>query len=327
MRASDRFVERSLLLLALSSLGILGSITFFILREGAPLIYHAGLANFFSTDWHPTAGRYGITLMIVGSALVTAGALVLGVPLGVACAIVLGEMAPARARHFLKPTIEILAGIPSVVYGFMGIVVVLPFIRQHLGGPGASGLAAAVILGVMILPTIIAISLDALQAVPQSYREGSLAMGATQWQTIWRVVLPGARSGVVAAVILGMGRALGETMAVVMVAGNAVQLPHSPLDPLRTLTANLALEMGYAAGDHRSALFATGIVLFLAIVVLNAAAGLARTRPRRPRARHGFSAVGAGHLAPEPGAPALDAALLASPAASDRPPLPVRGSP
>jgi phosphate transport system permease protein len=321
VRAPDKLVERGLLLLALSSLGILASITFFILREGAPLVYDVGLGNFFSTDWHPTAGRYGISLMIVGSALVTAGALALGVPLGVACAIVLGEMAPARARQFLKPTIEILAGIPSVVYGFMGIVVVLPFIRQHLGGPGASGLAAAVILGVMILPTIIAISLDALQAVPQSYREGSLAMGATQWQTIWRVVLPGARSGIVAAVILGMGRALGETMAVVMVAGNAVQMPHSPLDPVRTLTANLALEMGYAAGDHRSALFATGIVLFLAIVVLNAVAGLARTRPRKPRARHRLAAV-----EPAPAAPHL-VGPAPLPPARERAPSPSRGSP
>lgn len=283
MRAPDKLVERALALLALSSIAILASITLFILREGAPLVYQVGLANFLSTDWHPSAGRYGITLMIVGSALVTAGALIFGVPLGVGCAIVLGEMAPARLRQVLKPAIEILAGIPSVVYGFMGIVLVLPFIRQHFGGPGASGLAAAVILGVMILPTIIAISLDALQAVPRSYREGSLAMGATEWQTIWRVVLPGARSGLVAAVILGMGRAVGETMAVVMVAGNAVQLPHSPLDPVRTLTANLALEMGYAAGDHRSALFATGIVLFLVIVVLNGAAGLARSRVRGSR--------------------------------------------
>ena len=189
MRTADKLVERGLLLLALSSVAILASITYFILREGAPLVYEVGLANFFSTDWHPTAGHYGITLMIAGSALVTVGALALGVPLGVACAIVLGEMAHPGARRVLKPAIEILAGIPSVVYGFMGIVVVLPFIRRHLGGPGASGLAAAVILGVMILPTIIAISLDALEAVPRSYREGSLAMGATQWQTIWRVVL------------------------------------------------------------------------------------------------------------------------------------------
>jgi phosphate ABC transporter permease protein PstC len=291
MRLPDKLVERGLMLLAFSSIAILASITFFILREGAPLIFEIGLANFFSTDWHPTGGSYGITLMIVGSAAVTAGALAFGVPLGIACAIVLGEMAPPRARQILKPAIEILAGIPSVVYGFMGIVLVLPFIRQHLGGPGASALAAAVILGVMILPTIIAISLDALQAVPRSYREGSLAMGATQWQTIWRVVLPGARSGLVAAVILGMGRAVGETMAVVMVAGNAVQLPHSPLDPVRTLTANLALEMGYASGDHRAALFATGIVLFLVIVVLNGLAGLARTRHHKPRTRRAPAAA------------------------------------
>ena len=297
MHLSDKVVERGLLLLALSSVAILASITFFIVREGAPLVYNVGLGNFFSTDWHPTAGRYGIALMIVGSTAVTVGALTFGVPLGIACAIVLGEMAPARARQFLKPAIETLAGIPSVVYGFMGIVLVLPFIRRHLGGPGASGLAAAVILGVMILPTIIAISLDALQAVPRSYREGSLAMGATQWQTIWRVVLPAARSGIVAAVILGMGRAVGETMAVVMVAGNAVQLPHSPLDPVRTLTANLALEMGYAAGDHRAALFATGIVLFAVIVVLNGLAGLARSRHNKRRVRRLVSAARPADLA------------------------------
>ena len=276
MRVADKLVEHGLRLLALSSVATLLAIAFFIVREGAPLIYHAGLQNFFSTDWRPLAQRYGIGAMIAGSMFVTGGALCIGVPLGVACAVVLGEMAPRSARLLLKPTIEILAGIPSVVYGFMGIAVLLPWIRQHLGGPGASGLAGAVILGVMILPTIIAISLDALRAVPASYREASLAMGATQWQTIWRVVLPAARSGIVAAVILGVGRAVGETMAVVMVTGNAVQLPHSPLAPLRTLTANLALEMAYAAGDHRAALFATALVLLLAIVILNTVAGLVR---------------------------------------------------
>jgi len=282
VRLPDKAVETSLLILALSSVCVLASITFFIFREGAPLVLKVGPANFFSTDWHPTSGHYGIALMIAGSIVVTAGALAIGVPLGLACAIVLAEMAPASARRILKPTVEMLAGIPSVVYGFMGIVVVLPWIRSHLGGPGASGLAGAVILGVMILPTIIAVSLDALQAVPRTFREGSLALGATQWQTIRRVVLPGARSGIVAAVILAMGRAVGETMAVVMVAGNAVQLPRSPLAPVRTLTANLALEMGYASGDHRAALFATGVVLFLVIVGLNALASLARGR----RGRH-----------------------------------------
>jgi phosphate transport system permease protein len=286
VRVADKLVEHGLRLLALSSVATLLAIAFFIVREGAPLIYDAGLRNFFSTDWRPLAQRYGIGAMIAGSMLVTGGALCIGVPLGVACAVVLGEMAPRSARLLLKPTIEILAGIPSVVYGFMGIAVLLPWIRQNLGGPGASGLAGAVILGVMILPTIIAISLDALRAVPASYREASLAMGATQWQTIWRVVLPAARSGIVAAVILGVGRAVGETMAVVMVTGNAVQLPHSPLDPLRTLTANLALEMAYAAGDHRAALFATAVVLLVAIVILNTVAGLVRGTHSWRRRRH-----------------------------------------
>jgi phosphate ABC transporter permease protein PstC len=264
----------------MSSVAILLLITVFIFREGSPLLVKIGLARFFSTEWHPTGGEYGIALMVVGSAVVTFGALLVGVPFGIACAIVLAEMAPARARAILKPAIEVLAGIPSVVYGFMGIVVLLPWIRAYLGGAGASALAGSVILGIMVLPTIIGISVDALQAVPRSYREGARALGATEWQTTWRVVLPAARSGIVAAVILGMGRAVGETMAVIMVAGNSVQMPHSPLDSVRTLTANIALEMGYAAGDHRAALFATGIVLFLIIMILNAGANLARGKIR-----------------------------------------------
>ncbi|MCK6545552.1 phosphate ABC transporter permease subunit PstC [Myxococcota bacterium] len=277
----DKVVERGLVAIAMSCVAILALITIFIFREGAPLLFKVGLGNFLGTDWSPETKSYGISLMIAGSVAVTAGALAIGVPLGIACAIVLAEMAPARVRGILKPAIEILAGIPSVVYGFIGIVALMPWIREHFGGPGASALAGSVILGIMILPTIIGISVDALQAVPRYYREGSLALGATQWQTIYRVVLPAARSGIVAAVILGMGRAIGETMAVIMVAGNSVQLPGSPLDSVRTLTANIALEMGYAAGDHRAALFATGIVLFLIIMVLNAIADLARGRARR----------------------------------------------
>jgi phosphate transport system permease protein len=281
----DRVVHRSLAVIAMSSIAILALITVFIFREGGPLLFKVGLANFLGAVWNPGASQYGIRLMIVGSAVVTFGALLIGVPFGIACAIVLAEMAPPRAATLLKPTIEILAGIPSVVYGFMGIVVLLPWIRTHLGGAGASALAGAVILGIMVLPTIIGISIDALQAVPRSYREGSLALGATEWQTTRQVVLPAARSGIVAAVILGMGRAVGETMAVIMVAGNSVQMPHSPLDSVRTLTANIALEMGYAAGDHRAALFATGIVLFAIIMVLNTIANLARGKQKRRAVR------------------------------------------
>lgn len=286
-------------MIAMSSIAILLLITVFIFREGSPVIVKEGVGEFFSTNWAPGQGHYGIALMIVGSAIVTLGALVLGVPFGIACAIVLAEMAPQRVKSILKPMIEILAGIPSVVYGFMGIIVLLPWIRSNLGGGGASALAGSVILGIMILPTIIGISIDALQAVPRSYREASLALGATQWQTIRRVVLPAARSGIVAAVILGMGRAVGETMAVIMVAGNSVQMPGSPLDSVRTLTANIALEMGYAAGDHRGALFATGIVLFIIIMMLNSVANLARGKQKK-------------RMAGRVTAPALTAADLAT---------------
>jgi phosphate ABC transporter permease protein PstC len=280
---SAKIIHRILQLLAFSAIGILALITVFILREGAPVLYKTGVGHFLGgTDWQPLEGKFGIFPMIIGSALVTLGALAIGVPLAIACAIVLAELAPPRARTLLKPTIELLAGIPSVVYGFMGVVLLVPWIREHFGGPGSSVLAASVILGIMILPTIISISIDALQAVPRSYREGSRALGATEWQTIRMVVLPAARSGMVAAVILGMGRAVGETMAVIMVAGNSVRIPHSLLDPVRTLTANIALEMGYASGDHAQSLFATAIVLFVIIMLLNSLASLAR-RGRRKR--------------------------------------------
>jgi phosphate transport system permease protein len=272
-----KVIERSLQLIALSAIAILALITLFIFREGAPVLLKTGIAHFlFGESWQPLEGRFGILPMIAGSAVVTFGALAIGLPLALACAIVLAEIAPPRLRVVLKPTIELLAGIPSVVYGFMGVVLLVPWIREHLGGPGSSVLAASIILGIMILPTIIGITIDALEAVPRSYREGAVALGATRWQTIHRVVLPAARSGIIAAVILGMGRAVGETMAVIMVAGNSVRVPHSPLDPVRTLTANIALEMGYASGDHASALFATAIVLFVIIMMLNTLANFAR---------------------------------------------------
>jgi len=274
-----KFVERVLFLLALSSISSLVVITVFIFLEGLPLIFQTGLTDFiFSSHWAPTKGHFGIGAMIVSSLLVTLGAMVLGVPLGLACAIVLAEFSSARVRAFLKPTLELLAGIPSVVYGFLGVIWLVPLIRNYLGGPGLSLLAAAVILGIMILPTVISISIDALTAVPDIYRDGSIALGATEWQTVRRVVLPAASSGIITAVILGMGRAVGETMAVIMVAGNAIKLPASILDPVRTLTSNIALELGYAAGRHREALFATGIVLFVIIMILNLSATLITRR-------------------------------------------------
>lgn len=272
-------IERILFILALSSIGSLALITVFIFLEGLPLILSTGLGDFlFSSHWAPTKGHFGIAAMIVSSVLVTLGAMVLGVPFGLACAIVLAEFSPERVRRLLKPTLELLAGIPSVVYGFLGVLWLVPLIRDHLGGPGLSLLAGSLILGIMILPTIISISIDALSAVPDLYRDGSIALGATQWQTVRRVVLPAARSGIITAVILGMGRAIGETMAVIMVAGNALKLPTSVLDPVRTLTSNIALELGYATGRHREALFATGIVLFVIIMILNLTASFITRR-------------------------------------------------
>jgi phosphate transport system permease protein len=272
-------IERILLFLALSSVGSLLIITVFIFWEGLPLIAHVGLNNFLlSSHWAPTRGHFGIFAMIIASICVTLGALVIGVPLGLACAITLAEFSPERVKTLLKPTLELLAGIPSVVYGFLGVVWLVPLIRDHLGGPGLSLLAGSVILGIMILPTVISISIDALGAVPDLYRDGSIALGATNWQTVRRVVLPAASSGIITAIILGMGRAIGETMAVIMVAGNAVKIPSSVLDPVRTLTANIALELGYASGRHREALFATGIVLFIIIMVLNLSANFITRR-------------------------------------------------
>jgi len=266
----EKIIEKILMLLAFSAIGLLLLITIFIFREGLPVILKVGLLDFlFSDQWAPTKGHFGILSMIISSLAVTVMAIILGVPLALACAITLAEFCPRRWLLILKPTIELLAGIPSVVFGFLGVILLVPIIRDYLGGPGLSLLASSIILAIMILPTITSISIDALQAVPLLYKEGALAMGATHWQALWYVLLPAARSGVVTAIILGMARAIGETMAVIMVAGNALKIPTSPLDPVRTLTSTIALEMGYSSGDHRTALFAAGIVLFIFIMGLN----------------------------------------------------------
>ena len=269
----ERLPERIFLILALSSISVLVLITFFILIQGAPVITEIGLLNFvFGMTWAPSQGSYGIFPMIIGSVSVTLGAALLGVPIGVCCSIFLAEFAPPKLRDLFRPAIQLLAGIPSVVYGFWGLVFVVPMIRDHLGGPGLSILAGSIILAIMILPTVISISEVSILALPREYKEGALALGLTHWQAIRSVLLPAAKSGVVAAVILGIGRAIGETMAVIMVLGNAVAIPSSILDPVRTLTTNIGIEMGYASGPHRQALFATGIVLFIIIMILNSTA-------------------------------------------------------
>jgi phosphate ABC transporter permease protein PstC len=275
----EKVIEKALMLTAFSAVAAIVLIFAFIFREGLPLMAKVGIPKFIAgTQWAPSRGLYGILPMIVGSLEVTLLAIVFGAVLGLSCSMFLAEFAPRWSVRLLKPVIELLAGIPSVVYGFIGVVVLVPLIRRSFGGPGFSVLASAIILGIMILPMVIAVSLDALQAVPLSYKEGSLALGATRWQTLYRVTFPAARSGVIAALILGMGRAVGETMAVIMVAGNAVKIPHSVLEPVRTLTSNIALEMGYASGDHQAALFATGVVLFIITMILNTIALLSIKR-------------------------------------------------
>jgi phosphate ABC transporter permease protein PstC len=279
LERTDRLVRLALLVVAFSAVSILAVITVFMFEQGTPIMFKYGLRSFLAgSDWYPTEKIFGLWPMIVGSIYVTLGAMVIGVPFGLACAIVLTEFSSKRLRRIIKPVIELLAGIPSVVYGFIGVVILVPFIRETLGGPGLSVLAASIILGIMILPTIISISVDSIQAIPLSYREGSIALGATKWQTVKMVLLPAARSGIIASIILGMGRAIGETMAVIMIAGNAASVPRSVLDPVRTLTSNIALEMGYAAGEHRQALFATGVILFIIIMILNTVANVTSSR-------------------------------------------------
>ncbi len=268
-KKEDKFVLWILFATGISSILIIILIIAFIFSQGIPAISSVGLFNFlFGMVWDPDNGIFGVFPMIIGTLLTTFIALILAIPLSLCCSIFLSEIAPPNMRKLLKPTIQGLAGIPSVIYGFFGLVIIVPFMRVHFGGSGFSVLSASLILTVMILPTIISISEDALRSVPYEYNEASLALGATQWQTIKNVIFPAALPGIITAIILGMGRAIGETMAVIMVAGNVVQIPGSIFEPVRTLTSNIALEMGYATGLHYSALFATGIILLSVIIVL-----------------------------------------------------------
>jgi phosphate transport system permease protein len=257
---------------------ILLAIGIFTFIAGLPAFQQIGVFNFlFGIEWRPGQDLFGILPMIIGTLCVTIGSMLLAIPLGIACAILLAEVAPYRVKQLIRPAVELLVGIPSVVYGLVGMMLIVPLVR-HLGGTGFSILSASIVLMAMVLPTIISISEDSLRAVPEGYKEGALAMGTTQWQTIWHVLVPAARSGIMAGIILGMGRAIGETMAMIMVIGNSVIIPTSPLSSARTLTGNIAVEIMYAAGLHENALFATGVVLFVLILILNSIAVLTLKR-------------------------------------------------
>jgi phosphate transport system permease protein len=279
----DRISGRVVMLLGVASFFVLVLITGFIVRESLPALQELGIVQIlFGTEWYPRYDDYGILTMVVGSTAVTLLALGLAVPLSIGTAVLLAEVAPPSARRIVRPAIELLVGIPSVVYGLVGLIVLAPAIARLAGlGSGSSVLAAGIVLAVMVLPTITSISEDSIRALPRSLKEGSLALGATHWQTIHHVLLPAAKRGIVASIMLGSGRAIGETMAMVMVIGNAPIFPGSLLDPARTLTGNIAVEIAYATGIHQSTLFVTGLVLLVFVMVINSASLIAYRRSGR----------------------------------------------
>lgn len=252
-------------------------ICFFLFAKGIPTIGKIGVKEFLlGLDWKPLQNIFGILPMIIGSIYVTAGAVVIGVPIGLLCAVFLAKFCPEKLYKVFKPAVDLLAGIPSIVYGFFGLVVIVPVMQNLFGGSGKGVLTASIMLGIMILPTIISVSEAAIRAVPDSYYEGALALGATHERSTFLAVLPAAKSGITAGVILGLGRAIGEAMAVNMVAGNQAIIPKSLLSGVRTLTSNIVLEMGYATDLHREALIATALVLFVFILIINLLFSLAK---------------------------------------------------
>ena len=287
------------LFLACACVAVLAVVLIFVFTfwKAAPVLSQIGLGEFLSLDWAPTSGRYGILALLAGSAIVTVGSLAIGVPLAVGCAVFLTEIAGRKVAGVVGTAVDLLAGVPSVVFGFFGLVVLRPLVAGATGGLGFGALTVWLVLAVMIVPTITTLTMDALRSIPMGIREASFAMGATRWQTIYKVVLPAARMGIVNAVVLGMGRAIGETMAVLMVVGNAPVIPAGIASPLSTLTSQIALDMGYSSGLHRSALFGMGVVLFLISAAL---VGIVRMvsaeregAPRRGRRRVGGATAGA----------------------------------
>lgn len=270
MKVKEKVMEYVFLLTAIISIVAVVLICGFLFANGIPAMKEIGFLDFLSgTKWKPGNDKYGIFPMILGSIYVTGGALIIGVPIGVLMSVFMAKFCPGKLYKILKPIVDLLAGIPSIVYGFFGLVVLVPFIREHFPGNGQSILCASILLGIMILPTIIGASEPTIRAVEQSYYEGALALGATHERSVFTVVVPAAKSGIFAAIVLGVGRALGETMAVMMVVGNQPRVPDSLFKGVRTLTTNIVMEMGYATDLHREALIATGVVLFVFILMIN----------------------------------------------------------
>ena len=275
----EKVMKLLFFLTALISIAAVILICIFLFASGIPAIKEIGVFKFLlGTSWKPANNLYGILPMIVGSFYVTAGALVIGVPIGILTAVFMARFAPRSIYAPLKAAVNLMAGIPSVVYGFFGLVVLVPFIREAFGGRGMSVLTASVLLGLMILPTIISVSETSIRAVPESYYEGGLALGASHERSVFFTVLPAAKSGIFAGVVLGIGRAVGETMAVMMVAGNQAVIPDSMLSGVRTLTTNIVLEMGYSTDLHREALIGTAVVLFVFILIINLSLSLFKRR-------------------------------------------------
>jgi len=272
---SETIIERLIRVTGILVILFLALIFLFLLREGGATFFEVPLSDLLQTRWYPNEEYFGLLPLVLGSLIVTLGAAVISLPLGLLTAVFIAEVAPRWMREILKPLTEVLAGIPSVVLGFLGMLLVSPLIREWLGAPtGLTALSGSLMLGYMALPTIISVAEDALDAVPRSYRDAALALGATRWQTIWRVTVPAARSGILMAMMLGVGRAIGETMAVMMVTGNAARMPltlNSFLMPARTMTATIAAEMGEVAqgSTHYHVLFAIGLVLFLVTFIIN----------------------------------------------------------
>ena len=272
---NERLINRLIQFSGYSTVVFALLILFFLLREGLPALVDVPLQKIFSTTWYPIESYFGILPLLLGSILITFGALVVAVPFGVGMAVFISEVAPSWAREILKPLVELLAGLPSVVLGFLGILIVAPGLRRLLDLPtGLTAFTGALLLAGITLPTIVSIADDALNAVPRSYREASLALGATRWQTIWGVTVPAARSGILTAVMLGIGRTMGETMTVMMVTGNAPVMPlsfYAFIQPVRTMTATIASEMGEVANGspHYHVLFFIGIALFVFSMIIN----------------------------------------------------------